>query len=80
VLLRAIKVHVMRTTSFEVLEKRSEAASKLSSDRKSLSAITIPSALLRTSELDDDGNDCVDGGPGSCEGINEAWDDGNGAG
>jgi hypothetical protein len=80
VLLRAIKVCAMRTTLFEVLEKRSEAASKSSLDRKSLSAVTIPSALLRTSELDDDGNDCVDGGPRSCEGINEAWDNGDGAG
>jgi hypothetical protein len=80
VLLRAIKVHAMRTTSFKVLEKRGEVVSKSSSDRKSLSAVIIPSALLRTLESDDDGNNCVDGGPGSCEGINKAWDDGDGAG
>ena len=45
--LRAIKVHAMHTTSCEVLEKSSEAASKSSSDKKSLSAVTIPSALSR---------------------------------
>ena len=37
----------MQTTSCEVLEKSSEAASKSSSDKKSLSVVTIPSALSR---------------------------------
>ena len=46
----------------------------------SVSAVTILSALLRTSESDDDGDDSVDGGPGSYEGIDEAWNDGGGAG
>ena len=42
-----------------MLEKKSEAASKLSSDKKSLSAVMIPIALSRTSESDDDVNDSV---------------------
>ena len=62
-LLRAINVHAMRTMSLEVLEKRREAASKSSSDKKLLSAVTIPNALSRTSESDDD-DDNVDG-PGT---------------
>ena len=70
----------MQTTSCEVLKKSSEAASKSSSDKESLLAVTILSALSRTSESDDNGDDSVDGGPRSCEGIDKAWNDGGGAG
>ena len=70
--LRAIKVCATRMSSFEVLEKKSEAASKSSSDKKSLSAVMIPIALSRTSESDDDVDDSVDQGPGSWEIIDEA--------
>ena len=50
--LRVRKFSVIWTTLFEVLEKRKEVASKLSSEKKSLLAMMIPNALLRTSESD----------------------------